>query len=405
MGFLAAGAPLPFVGAVSYLASTTPDSTDVTLGLSLANASLVFARDNDRFIAGYTVTMNLRQGGTVIRDITAHEAVRVASFKETSRLDESVVFQQGFLLPPGQYALAVTVRDEATARTSSQETLITVPKLGVAGTLSTPVPYLRAAPRRSKSAIADLVVNPRATAVFGRDSTLGLYIEGYGDGARLPLSLAARNDVGRVLWRDTTSLVRHGDLFSGVVFIPVARIGIGVSVIEAWPTGSADSTRAPVFITFGEGLPVAKFEDMLLYLRWYASAYRLKQLRDADAATRPEAWAAFVKETDTSPLTPVNEDLVDYFTRLLEVTRRFREEGSPGWMTDRGKVYLGLGEPDQIYEQGLAGLGTRGRSQVWEYRRFNIQLVFYDQSGFDRWRLTNSSDVEFQNAWQRRVSR
>jgi hypothetical protein len=74
-------------------------------------------------------------------------------------------------------------------------------------------------------------------------------------------------------------------------------------------------------------------------------------------------------------------------------------------MTDRGKVYLGLGEPDQIYDQGLAGMGTRGRSQVWEYRGINLQLVFYDQTGFDRWRLTTSSEGEFQTAWQRRVSR
>jgi hypothetical protein len=77
----------------------------------------------------------------------------------------------------------------------------------------------------------------------------------------------------------------------------------------------------------------------------------------------------------------------------------------PGWMTDRGKVFLGLGEPDQVYDQGLAGYGERGRSQIWEYRRLNIQLVFYDQTGFGRWRLTNSSEMEFQSQWQRAVNR
>lgn len=89
----------------------------------------------------------------------------------------------------------------------------------------------------------------------------------------------------------------------------------------------------------------------------------------------------------------------------MVVTTRFREEGTPGWMTDRGKVLLGLGEPDQVYEQGLAGVGNRGRSQIWEYRRLNVQFVFYDQSGFDRWRLTSSGEMEFQAQWQRRVNR
>jgi GWxTD domain-containing protein len=404
MGFLSAAAPVPFVGAITYLGTPSPDSTDVTFSLSLANASLTFARDNDRFVAGYSVSIALRQAGVMVRDLTAHEAVRVGSFKETSRLDESIVFQQGFVLAPGQYALAVSVRDDAAGRSSSQEMLLEVPRLG-AGKLSTPVPYLQVIPRRSRATVADLVVNPRATVVFGRDTVVGLYVEGYGEGSRLPLSVEARNDLGRVLWRDTLSLPKRGDLFSGVAYVPVARIGIGVSVIALWPTGTPDTTRAPVFVSFGEGLPVAKFEDMLLYMRWFTSPYRLKVLRDTTPEGRPEAWTAFVKETDSNPLTPVNEALVDYFTRLMIVTARYREEGTPGWMTDRGKVFLGLGEPDQIYDQGLAGIGTRGRSQVWEYRGINLQLIFYDQSGFDRWRLTNSSDAEFQMAWQRRVTR
>ncbi|MBW7932883.1 MAG: GWxTD domain-containing protein [Gemmatimonadaceae bacterium] len=405
MGFLAAGPAVPFVGAISYRASASIDSTDVTIGLSLANAALSFARDNDRFVAGYSVTLTIRQGGLIARDISTHEVVRVSSYKETSRLDESVVFQQGLLLPPGQYALAATIKDDGSGRSSSQEMTFTVPRLGAPGTLSTPVPYLQAVVRRSKAAVADLVVNPRATVSFGRDSVIGLYVEGYGEGDRLPLSLEVRNDAGRLLYRDTLSLPHRTDLFSGVAYIPVPRIGIGVSVVSIWPTGGADTTRAPVFVTFGEGLPVAKFEDMMQYLRWFASQYRVNQLRNAEPEARAEAWTNFVKATDSSPLTPVNEDLIEYFDRLMNVSSRFREEGTPGWMTDRGKVFLGIGQPDQIYDQGLAGMGTRGRTQVWEYRRLNIQLVFYDQSGFDRWRLTNSSEMEFQAAWQRRVNR
>jgi len=405
MGFLATSAPMPFVGAVSYMARPTPDSTDVTIGVSLANAALAFARDNDRFVAGYTVGITLRQGGTVVRDIDAHETVRVVAYKETSRIDESVVFQQGTLLAPGQYALAVSVRDDGTGRTSTQEMLINVPRLGANGTLSTPVPFLRATPRQSRAAIAQLVSNPRATAIFGRDTAIALYVEGYGEGDRLPLALEVRSDAGRLLWRDSTALPRSGDLFSGVVSVPVSKVGIGVAVVALWSTvARPDTVRAPVFVAFGDGLPVAKFDDMLTYLRWFAAPYRLKALRDTTPEGRPAAWTAFVKNTDTSPLTPQNEDLVEYFGRLLIVTTRFREEGSPGWMTDRGKVFLGLGEPDQIYDQGLAGYGDRGRSQVWEYRPQNVQLVFYDQTGFGRWRLTNASEMEFMSQWQRKVN-
>lgn len=405
MGFLSAGAPLPFVGAVSYLAAAVNDSTNVSVGISITSTSLSFARDNDRFVAGYTVGLTLRQGGVLVRDVDAHETVRVASFKETERIDESIVFQQGLTVAPGQYALAVSVRDDGSGRTSRQEMLLTVPRLGVSSSVSTPVPFLRVVPRRTRAAIADLVSNPRATAIFGRDSAVALYVEGYGEGDRFPVSVEARNDEGRVLWRDTAALPRRGDLFSGVVMVPVSKVGIGVAVISVWSTGSADTASAPVFVAFGEELPVAKFEEMLAYLRWFAAPYRLKALSDTTPEARPGAWAAFVKATDATPLTSANEELYEYFARLLVVTTRFKEEGVPGWRTDRGKVYLGLGEPSQVFDQGMAAMGDRGRSQVWEYRNFNTQLVFYDQTGFGRWRLTNASELEFQSQWLRRVNR
>ena len=405
MGFLASGAPMPFVGGVSYLAAASPDSTNVFVALSIANSALAFSRDNDRFLAGYSVGMSLRQGGAAVHEIEAHETVRVAAYKETSRVDESVVFQQGFTAAPGQYTLSVSVRDDGTGRTSTQQMQVSVPRLGAARSLSTPVPFLRVVPRNARAAQADLIGNPRATAVFGRDSLMAMYVEGYGDGEQMPVSLEARNEAGRVIWRDQASLPRHGDLFSGVVNVPVARIGIGIAVISMWPSDPSDTARASVFVGFGEELPVARFEDMLVYLRWFAAPYRLKALRDSVPERRPAAWAQFVKETDGNPLTPVNEDLREYFGRLLVVTARYREEGTPGWMTDRGKVFLGLGEPDQLYDQGIAAMGERGRAQVWEYRGLGIQLVFYDQTGFGRWRLTSASEIEFQSQWMRRVSR
>ena len=80
---------------------------------------------------------------------------------------------------------------------------------------------------------------------------------------------------------------------------------------------------------------------------------------------------------------------------------RFREEGVPGWTTDRGMVFVALGEPDQLYEQGGTDINQRGRAQVWEYRQNRLQLIFVDQTGFGRWRLTTGSEADFQQAVRR----
>ena len=62
---------------------------------------------------------------------------------------------------------------------------------------------------------------------------------------------------------------------------------------------------------------------------------------------------------------------------------------------------VALGDPDQIYEQGTSDVSQRGRAQIWEYREYSVQLVFVDQSGFGRWRLTTSSESDFRSTLSR----
>jgi GWxTD domain-containing protein len=404
LGMLARGAPMPFVGSVAFLASSTNDSTDVVVALTIANGNLTFERENDRFRAGYTVSITLRNGAETVKQIEAHESVLVASFKEVSRLDESVIYQELLTVKPGRYNLMVNVRDDGSSKNGSDDVTLLVPTLG-AGSLSTPVVFARVTQRLSLDSLPNLIANPTATATFGKDSLVGVYLEGYGtgEGTRLPLNIAVRTEKGRMVFTDTISIAHRQNLYSGVLYIPVARTGIGPSVVSVWQTGSADTTRAPMFVGFGEQLPVASYDDMISYLKWYTTPEKLKPLRDTAPEFRAAAWTAFVRQNDAK--TGGAEALRDYFKRIAEANTRFREEGIPGWMTDRGKVLLGLGEPDQIYTQGAAADPTqRLQSQIWEYRDMQQQLVFNEQQEFGHWRLTNSSAIAFEAAWRRRLA-
>jgi GWxTD domain-containing protein len=403
MGLLARGTPMPFIGSVSFLASPNPDSTHVVLAVSIANAALTFARENDRFRAGYTIGVTLRDGATAVRQFEAHESVLIPSFRETSRIDQSVFYQELLTLKPGRYNLTLTVRDDGSSKASTEDVTLAVPTLGP-GSMATPMSFLRTAIRTSLDSLPRIVTSPLASITFGRDTVVPLYVEAYGpaNGGRLPLLVSARTDNGKVLFTDTISLARRSNLYSGVLNIPVSRIGIGPSMVSFWQPGRPDTSRTPIFVNFGEDLPVASYDEMINYLRWFAAPYKLKALRDTAPEFRAAAWGKFVKENSAS--IGGNDALHDYFARLVIANARYREEGIPGWTTDRGKVLLALGEPDQVYDQGrTTDLSQRGRVQIWEYRSLNLQLQFYDQTGFNRWRLTNSSEIDFQAVWRRRV--
>lgn len=401
VGLLARGLPLPFIGRVSYLAAPTQDSTHVVVALSLANNALSFVREADnRFRATYTVALAIRAGGAVVARAEATEEVVVSAYRETARVDESVIFQEILDVPPGEYTLSVALRDEGSQRLAQEELALRVPRFGETG-VSTPVPIVEAVPRARRDSLPRFLTSPRGTVIFGRDSIIPVYVEQYG-GSGAPVQLLVRNERGRVLWSDSVSLTPRGTVASRVVEVPVARIGIGVATIAAVVGQPRDTAGAGVFVAFGEDLPVATFDEMLNFLRFFAAPYRLQRMRDAVEESRPAEWATFIRETDGQPETPVHEDLRDYFTRLVRANARFREEATPGWLSDRGRVYITLGEPDQLIEPTVQDF-QRNRQQVWDYRRLNMQLVFYDQTGTGRWRLTQSSNVRFETEFRRRL--
>ena len=396
MGLLAANGQFPFVGAVGYLAGSTPDTTLALLTLSIPTRAITFAREGDLYRGTYGVSADLRQGSTVVRHVEAEPVVRVRVYKETVRNDESVLFQQILSVPPGQYVLQLSLRDAGSAHNASEEMLLTVPRLA-SGTVGTPFVAYEGEPRTRLDSLPALISSPRATVTFGRDTSASIYLEAYGSGGdRVPLEARVLGEKNAVLWRDSLSLPRHGALYSGRVEIPIRRLGVGITSFHVRRLDTGDSARTPVFISFGDDLPVASFEQMLDYLRYFTTPDRIRALLATPPEGRAAAWAEFLRETDPFPATPQHEGLADYFARLTQATERYREEGMPGWLTDRGMVFIVLGDPDQIYETGNGDIAQRGRAQIWEYREHNLQLTFIDQTGFGRWRLTAPSENDFQ---------
>lgn len=401
MGMLARGLPFPLVGRAAYAATRTPDSTHVVVGVSFANATLAFAREADnRFRANYTIGITLSRDAVVVASTRSAEQLLVGSYRETTRTDESVIHQEILDVAPGRYTLTIALRDEGSQRTAQEQITINVPRLGD-GSLSTPMPIAEVTPRTTRDSLPFVLLNPAGVAVAGRDSILPVYLESYGD-TTAPVRLLIRSERGRVMWNDTVRVMPRGAIRSGVVEVPVARLGIGVAQLTFVRDGGADSSSAYVFVGFGGDLPVATYDEMLNYLRWFAQPHRIQKLRDASEETRPVAWAEFIKETDDQPDTPMHELLREYFGRLIRANGRFREEATPGWRSDRGRVFVTLGEPDQLLEPQVTDF-SRGRQQLWDYRALNMQLVFYDQTGTGRWRLTQSSEVRFESEFRRRL--
>lgn len=404
MGLIAARGAIPFVARVAFFPDRNSDSTLVMVSMSLSPRSLAFAREDEQYAAGYSVRLDLRRGPNLVRQLEAKETVRVATFRETARTDESLIWQQFVRMAPGQYTLAVAVRDGGSPRASGEEVVLTVPSFD-GMSLSSPVPVYELVPRTTPDSLPSLLARPRATVTFGLDPQVPVYVEVSGTRTATRIRAEVRGEGDALLWRDSMVLLgRGGDLVSGTVMVPAANIGVGVVSLSVMQSDRPDTARTQLLVTLGEDLPVTNFDDMIRYLRFFASDSRLERLVGTTGVARAQAWSEFLQATDPVPTTPQHEGLSEYFARIRLANQRFRDDANMGWLSDRGIAFVGLGDPDNIMEPMVNDMSQRNRQQIWEYRRWRLQLVYFDETGLGRWRLSPSQSVELAATIRRRLA-
>ena len=388
LGRLSAGAPLPFTGSVA-LVKGAGDTVLVLLGLSLENRALSFQKDGSAYLAKYRVdaTFQPATGRTVSGG--QEESVRVDTFQETGRADESVLFQKFFRLLPGTYQLSVTIRDLQSGTINKAEMPLVVAQFGTA-TTSAPILTYQVTGRERLSQPLRVVLNPRGAVAFGGDTLLA-YLEGYGYPGPASVPFEVRTATDSLVYSD--SLRFRGGLPVESQFIKLRPDSMALGELRLVVGTKPDQKTVSAVVSFSAAWLVTNFDEMISMLKWFGHQQDVDRLKHAEPDQRASAWLTFWKETDPNPNTSENEVLNTYFGRVAVAAQQFTDEGVPGWRTERGEVYIRLGEPDNV-------LDTNGLTQMrvirWTYESLRLTLYFRDDSGFNRYRLTPESRSEFE---------
>jgi GWxTD domain-containing protein len=386
---------------VRYLAGPTPDSTLALVSVSLTNQTLTFQRRGSEFVAEYHVEVSFRTDSTsltAIRQIGSDEQVRVRNFQETLRTDESVIYQQFLMLPPGVYYIMAMVRDRNGPAFARAERADTAPRFA-GPALTKPIAVYTAQGRPARSAVPKLVANPRATLPYGPDS-MRFYVERYGTGSG-PIVARAVDAAAHELWRDTVPLTGGTDLSSATIVVVPSNLPVGQAELQTLSLSGGDTTRTRFLVSFSNQWVITNFDEMMSLLRYFPRQEWVDSLRRAHADRRPDVWREFWKATDPVPMTPENEAIDDYFRRVQQANIRFQDEGGPGWLSERGEVLISLGEPDEMLDLSNSMERNGMRVLRWTYAAERLVLYFQDQTGFSRYRLTPASRAEFQRVVMR----
>jgi GWxTD domain-containing protein len=115
----------------------------------------------------------------------------------------------------------------------------------------------------------------------------------------------------------------------------------------------------------------------------------------------------FWRRRDPNPDTEENEYREEYYERIAYANEKF-SSGIPGWKTDRGRIYIAWGKPDEIeshptggaydrpsYEGG--GSTTTYPFETWWYRHLEgvgdgIDIEFVDPTGTGEYRIARDAN-------------
>jgi GWxTD domain-containing protein len=121
-------------------------------------------------------------------------------------------------------------------------------------------------------------------------------------------------------------------------------------------------------------------KQFLSEVRYLISKKERKIFQNTPAAERKQFIEEFWKERDPDPTTEENEFRDEYYLRIEQANHLFRE-GSSGWLTDRGRIYILLGEPERrdVYPFGYTFYQLP--IEIWFYSSFTVIFVDYEREG------------------------
>ncbi|MEW5993753.1 MAG: GWxTD domain-containing protein [Candidatus Zixiibacteriota bacterium] len=354
------------------------------------NHVLQFEKREGLFEARYEVAVSVRDddGRQVASDKSEGE-IKTAGERRTRSTADYRTRQAVLDLPPGKYEVVVTLRDTQTRKTITHDLDIKLKnRIGRFPCLSD-IELIQLAERGTEPseifAKGDMNLVPSVSGVMGGadEPRLLYYVEiyrGRDETDDVFTETILRTHGGKMVYRDSLTVPLTEWRTRQLRDVSIAQLRPGAYELEIILRGrrnkKLDERHKPFHVAWtAEALVTHHYETAVDQLEYIATGEETEQLRKLKTTEeRKEGFEEFWKNHDPTPETPENELRSEFYERVSVANRRFSVYNREGWRTDRGRIYIQYGEPDQIDDQPVA-LGGRPY-QRWYYYRYGAYRVF-----------------------------
>ena len=377
----------------------------VRVSTSVPYSQLVFLKKDGQFVARFSLYLQvLDKKQRVVDSAVLNETITVPNYEETRSAKKTSNLSHGFLLRPDDYIVRATLSVMDTHLAFARQSPVTVPNYFHDGIgLSKPRFFVTSIdtsahavvltrierngdiPGQEKAKLYFFDLNKQPAVKFDiyleEESSIQatLYYE-VTDEDKNPV-LYGRKKVTLSGKKDEFFATFNGDLWDEGFYLFHVKVEVGE------PPRSTEAKLGFNLLLSNEML-TAHYERTLTVLSYIAETEELEELQYTPVSRRALAWTDFWKRRDPSPDTDENEALEEHWQRVRYVNANFSAV-QPGWKSDRGKVYIRYGEPDQVGVQMDSMM--QGEYLMWYYFDENLTFVFYDRFAQGEYKLTNTN--------------
>lgn len=398
------------------------DSARVDIYVAVPYSILKFLNAVDKYVADYSVNIVVTSSAPDTSSHTIDDTrTIVLSSSEMEKLDELQLERANasqhtiFLRQGTNYTIRITVQDISTKRRYSEH-----------GTFMTKT-FFSDAPGMSDALLYRSKFGSRIVPLIGSDisslesGSSGSFFELYNIGQSVPLWFVQQlreSESKEILSKMTTVLVGSGakrmPVFVETDFDDLWR---GTYVLEQYlfPTAddtalsSADEQRKSalsssekiVEVRAARGIPIAgmKIEDAIEQLLMIASGNAHDSLTSAETTQeKRSAIVDFWRRMKPYQSVNYNRPMQVFYRRVQYANKTFRTSVD-GWRTDRGRMYIQLGEPTFIDKRPYEA--NSRPYEMWEYSDLNVRFYFVDQFMVNDYRLVSAAPPNGIFNWQR----
>ena len=315
--------------------------------------------------------------------------VNVPAYELTNSRDDRIQVNRTLDLPEGDYVLKLRITDLISKKTLSQNIEFSLENMVNEDLAMSDLLFLNDLEVDSSGSV--ISVKPRVRDNFSRESKyFYIYFDIYS--RKVPATLDIKYEF----------IDSEGDVQLDTVLVANVKKPVTSQIFKIdknWLSGNRYHCRVEVdngnenkerskgFSFYWLATPETTDDISLAIrqMRYLGVPDSIDNYEDAAYEDQKRFFDSFWRSRDPNPNTEINELMVEYYNRVNYANREFSNFNEGGWFSDRGRILIKFGQPDDI-ERHPFEIDTYP-FEIWRYYSLRKIFIFADRTGFGDFRL------------------